>query len=271
MSEQAMTTKSLSPDQVSSFYRDGYLFPLQVLSSEEAAGYRAQLQALSDHMGKLKRFDQCHLFFRWAYDLALQPAVLDIIEDIIGPDILVHSSRIFYKHPHDPAYVSWHVDGRYSGLNDELSPTAWIALSDSTVENGCLRVVRGSQSLEAYPYTERPSQENLENHGQEITLPIDETQVVSMTLKPGEMSLHDVNIIHGSEANRSSTCRIGFSVSYITPEPRSSVLPVVHARGSADYSHLPALERAPDYEMDRGIAAHQEFILSRKMQLPKVG
>jgi hypothetical protein len=92
-----------------------------------------------------------------------------------------------------------------------------------------------------------------------------------MTLKPGEMSLHDVNIIHGSEANCSNTCRIGFSVSYITPEPRSSVLPVVHARGSADYSHLPALERAPDYEMDRGIAAHQKFILSRKMQLPKVG
>jgi non-heme Fe2+,alpha-ketoglutarate-dependent halogenase len=271
MSEKATTTKSLSPEQVSAFYRDGYVFPKQVLSSAEITKYRGDLQSLSDHMGKLKRFDQCHLFFRWAYDLAIHPKVLDVIEDIIGPDILIHSTRIFYKHPYDPSYVSWHVDGRYSGLNDQRTPTAWIALSESFVENGCLRVVRGSHRLESYPYVERPSHDNLENHGQEIMVPIDESEIVCMTLKTGEMSIHDVNIIHGSEANRSDMPRIGFSISYITPEPRSSILPVVHARGSADCSHLPLVEKIPNFEIEEGVVAHREFIQKRKLQQPRLG
>jgi hypothetical protein len=271
MPQQVSMTRSLPPEQVAGFYRDGYMFPKRVLSDEEVARYRASLQALSDHMGKLKRFDQCHLFFRWAYDLATHPAVLDVIEDIIGPDILVHSTRIFYKHPHDCSFVSWHVDGRYSGLNDQRTPTAWIALSESTEANGCLKVVRGSHNLQSYPYVEKPSHDNLENHGQEITLPIKESEVVALTLNPGEMSLHDVNIIHGSEANRSDISRIGFSVSYITPEPRSSILPVVHARGTADSSHLPQLEHIPDFDLEQGIVAHRKFIQDRNLQQPRLG
>ena len=61
--------------------------------------------------GTLRRMDNCHLFFRWAYDLAMHPSVLDVIEDLLGPDLFVHSTRIFYKHPHDPSYVTWHQDG----------------------------------------------------------------------------------------------------------------------------------------------------------------
>ncbi len=261
-----MTNRSLTPQQVRDFDQNGFFFPKRVLSGDEAHGFRSSLQALSERIGKLQRFDQCHLFFRWAYDLAIYPAILDVIEDIIGPEILVHSSRIFYKHPHDGSYVSWHVDGRYSGLNDHKSLTAWIALSESTVDNGCLRVVRGSHKLGSYPYVEKPCHDNLENHGQEITLPIDGTQVVPLVLTPGEMSVHDTNIIHGSEPNHSDVSRIGFSVSYMTPDIPASNLPVVQARGAANCSHLPRLEQPPSFDVEKGIVANEEFLISRKMR-----
>jgi len=262
--------KILSAEQVAGFQQNGFLFPVRVLSDHEAEQYRAHVEELSNRMGKLRRSDQCHLFFRWAYDLVTHPKILDVIEDILGPDILVHSSRIFYKHPRDNSFVSWHVDGRYTGMNSYKMPTVWIALSDSIAENGCLRVVSGSHKQNSYPFIERPSENNLENHGQEITDPVDDSKIVSLILKSGEMSIHDSNMIHGSEPNRSDLCRIGFSVSYMTPEPRSSRLPVIRARGSADCCHLSLVDAIPDFDIDKGIAAQSKFLQERNFFQPRV-
>jgi non-heme Fe2+,alpha-ketoglutarate-dependent halogenase len=266
-----LTNRSLSPQEIEGYAQNGFFFPRRVLSDEEVQTSRASLQALSERLGKIKRFDQCHVSFRWAYDLVTHPAVLDLMEELLGPDILVHSSRIFYKHPHDGSFVSWHLDGRYSGLNSYKAPTAWIALSQSTVENGCLRVVRESHKMQDCPFIERPSPDNLENHGQQVTVPIDEAQIVAMELMPGEMSVHDVNIIHGSEPNRSEIPRIGFSVSYVTPELPSCKLPLLRARGNANCSHLPLLETVPgNNSMEEGLAAHLKFLEQCNVQQPRV-
>jgi len=270
MQQNVMTNRSLDATQIQSYEENGFFFPKRVLSDEETRTSRACVQSLSERMGKLKRFDHSHLSFRWAYDLVTHPAVLDLMEDLLGPDILVHSSRIFYKHPQDASFVSWHLDGRYSGLNSYKAPTAWIALSESTVENGCLRVVRASHKMKDYPFIERPNPDNLENHGQEVTVPIDETKIVAMTLKPGEMSVHDVNIIHGSEPNRSSIPRIGFSVSYITPEIPECKLPLVRARGKANCSHLPLTEPALGVDLESSLAAHLSLLERLKLQKPRV-
>jgi len=162
--------------------------------------------------GVLKRMDNCHLFFRWAYDLATHPGVLDILEDLLGPDLFVHSTRIFYKHAHDPSYVSWHQDGRYSSLNSKPAPSAWIALSESTTENGCLRVVPGSHRSGVHPHVETFAADNLLNHGEEISVEVDEPKVRNFVLEPGEMSLHHVNLVHGSNPNHSDCSRIGFNI-----------------------------------------------------------
>jgi non-heme Fe2+,alpha-ketoglutarate-dependent halogenase len=268
--QNILMNRSLDSAQIESYEENGFFFPKRVLSDEEVCASRACVQSLSERMGKLKRFDQCHLSFRWAYDLVTHPAVLDLMEDLLGPDILVHSSRIFFKHPQDASFVSWHLDGRYSGLNSYKAPTAWIALSESTVENGCLRVVRGSHKIKDCPFVERPNPDNLENHGQEVTVPIDAKQIVAMTLRPGEMSVHDVNIIHGSEPNRSSIPRIGFSISYVTPEIPSCKLPLIHARGKANCSHLPLAEPKLGEDLEASLAAHLSFLERLNVQKPRV-
>jgi ectoine hydroxylase-related dioxygenase (phytanoyl-CoA dioxygenase family) len=186
------------------------------------------------------------------------PSILDVMEALIGPDIVVHSSRIFYKPPRDPAFVSWHQDGRYSGTQTHSAPTVWIALSDSTRLNGCLRVVAGSHR-EIAPHVERAEPHNLVRHGQRVAVEIDEARVRDVELAPGQMSLHHVNAIHGSEPNRSDIPRIGFSVSYCTPRLERARFPVVLARGEDRYGRLELMRAAPRGSIEEGLAAHAEL------------
>jgi ectoine hydroxylase-related dioxygenase (phytanoyl-CoA dioxygenase family) len=269
--EKPHRLRILTLEQVQRYEREGVLFPVPVLAADDLMRFGSALEDLVAHLGgHLKRLDQCHLFFRWAYDLALHSAVLDVVEDLIGPDILVHSSRIFYKHPHDPAYVSWHQDGRYSGLNAYPATTAWIALSDSTAENGCLQVLSGSHQHGVHPHIEGEARDNLVNHGQKVTIEIDEAQVRNVVLTAGAMSLHHINLIHGSQPNRSGTKRIGFSVSYIPPEVKHSALPVVRARGRADYDHFEFLKEPPRDSGEACLAAHAEFLYQRQVLRDRV-
>lgn len=264
--------KALSQAQLSSFEQDGCLAPIPVLSGIEIAVFRRALEEQEACMGGyLKRIDNVHLFFRWAYDLALQPAVLDVLEDLLGPDLFVHSTRVFYKHAHDPSYVSWHQDGIYSSLNSKPAPSAWIALSDSTVENGCLRVVPGSHRNGKMPHVETYAADNLLNHGEEIQVEVDDSSVRDMVLKPGEMSLHHVNLIHGSNPNESDMARIGFAVSYITPAVRRSHLPVVRARGCSDDHEFELTAGAPEYSMEEAVRAYREFAAKRGLQSARTG
>ncbi len=253
--------KALSPVQVEHYGHHGFYAPIPVLSPDQVVRFRSGLEEMLARLGgERKRVDHCQLFFRWAYDLVTHPAILDVIEDLLGPDILVQSTRVFCKPPHDPAYVSWHQDGRYSGLNACPALTAWIALSDSTIENGCLRVVPGSHKQGLYPHTETEAKDNLVNHGQEVAIDLAEAHVKDVILKAGQMSVHHVNLIHGSEPNRSDTKRIGFSVSYITPEVQHSALPVIRVRGRDDYDHLEFLKEPPSGSLEEGIADHAEYL-----------
>jgi non-heme Fe2+,alpha-ketoglutarate-dependent halogenase len=262
----------LSDSQIADYERDGCLCPITVLSPGETQKFREALERQEQCMGGyLKRMDNCHLFFRWAYELAMQPAVLDVLEDILGPDLFVHSTRIFYKHPHDPAYVSWHQDGIYSKLNSKPAPSAWIALSDSNEQNGCLRVVPGSHSAGKQPHVETYAADNLLNHGEEISVQVDESTVRNLVLRPGQMSLHHVDLIHGSNPNRSGTKRIGFAVSYITPEARCSHIPVIRARGTSNDHEFELIQGPADVPMAEAIQAQEEYVKQRGLHGPRIG
>ncbi|HUP60957.1 MAG TPA: phytanoyl-CoA dioxygenase family protein [Thermoanaerobaculia bacterium] len=227
------------------FDRDGVLFPLPVLDEAELAAARIEIARLeAAHGGVLKRFDRAHLFFRWAYELALQPHVVDAVAGILGDDVVVWGSLILSKPPYDPGFVAWHQDGAYAGfLGDAPAVSAWIALSDSTIESGCMRVVPGShrQRLE---HTVKNAPLNMLSHGQEVAAEVDERDAVDVQLQAGEMSLHHVDIIHGSNANHSSWTRTGFIVRYSTPRMLRSITPVVVARGR-DVTHLDMLRTPP--------------------------
>jgi non-haem Fe2+, alpha-ketoglutarate-dependent halogenase len=92
-----------------------------------------------------------HHFLAWVHGIVSLPAVFDAVESVLGPNILVWGSQWFPKLPGDHAYVSWHQDGTYGGLHPPNLTTAWIALSDSTPENGCMRVVPGTHHSPKLP------------------------------------------------------------------------------------------------------------------------
>ena len=258
--------KLLSQEQCDRYRENGILFPVAVLSESELTMYRG---AFDDFECRHKsprdttQLGQCHLNMTWAWDLATHPRILDAVEDLIGEDILIHSSTIFYKRPRTPNFVSWHQDGYYWGLSAPRLVSAWVALADSTVENGCLRVIPGSHLVDRYPHgATAKHKHNLLGTGLEIAVEVAPEQAVDVTLRAGEMSLHHVSMVHGSEGNRSDTYRIGFAVRYLAADVSQELNlghPAAAARGRTDASYFELAERPPERDPGEEFAAHAEF------------
>jgi ectoine hydroxylase-related dioxygenase (phytanoyl-CoA dioxygenase family) len=209
------------------------------------------------HGGTLRSFDRSHLYFGWAYDLATHPRIVDAVASLLGDDVVVWGSLILSKPPQDDAFIAWHQDGAYAGfLGDAPAVSAWLALSDSTVESGCMRVVPGSQKTKLQ-HAEKRDPLNMLSHGQEIEVDVDESTAVDVQLHAGEMSLHHVDIVHGSNPNRASWWRTGFIVRYTTPQMLRAATPVLFARG-AGAAHLPALSARPQLSMEEALTAHRD-------------
>jgi ectoine hydroxylase-related dioxygenase (phytanoyl-CoA dioxygenase family) len=217
--------KSLSPAAVSHYNDRGYYAPVRVLSPAEASAMRGKLEAHERAHGPLKgpMRHKSHLLFTWLDDLIRHPAILDAVEDVIGPNILCWSSSFFIKEPRDPGFVSWHQDSTYWGLDPADIITAWVALSESSAENGAMRVIPDSQKLEQIPHRDTFAADNLLTRGQEIAVEVDEAKAVMLALLPGEMSIHHVRLIHGSEPNPSGKRRIGFAIRYLPTHVRQIV------------------------------------------------
>ena len=223
------------------YERDGVLFPIRVLSAAEVTEYRGALESVAASCGNgyRRRFDNLHLFFPWAYRLATNEALLNAVESILGPDLVVDGTLVFYKPPHDSSYASWHQDSVYSGWHLTPSVSAWIALTRSEPSNGCMRVVPGSHQQGLLEHDNVLDDPNLLNRrGERLRIDVDEAQAVDVTLAPGEMSLHHTNIVHGSNANGSVEPRIGFIVRFVTSQTTNRDRQVMRVRGDADCSHL---------------------------------
>jgi non-heme Fe2+,alpha-ketoglutarate-dependent halogenase len=254
----------LDAGRVADYRRQGYLCPIPVLDAAEVKRYRAAVDELEARLGGSPRpsdMSQPQLHFRWAYELATHPRVLDAVEAVLGPDLLVHSASIFSKPPRSRSFVSWHQDGAYWDLSEPGVTSAWIALSPSTPENGCLRVVPGSHTRRTLPFSETPAPDNLLASGAEVAVEVDESQARDIVLAPGEMSLHHVDIVHGSNPNASDVKRIGFAVRYIAPavSQRLAHHDVLLARGHDRHGHYTLREHPPTAGIDEGLAAQAEF------------
>src|SRR5215471_21420696 len=241
--------RSLSAAALAQYARDGYIFPVPVLSTDEARQYRLRLERVEGDLGgPLRGYYRVkpHLLFTWLADLVRHPAILDAVEDVLGPNLLAWSTSFFIKEANDPAYVSWHQDATYWGLSSPDVLTAWVAFTDATVENGAMRMVPGSHTAQL-EHRDTFAPHNLLSRGQEIAVEVDEARGVDILLRAGEMSLHHVRMVHGSPANRSGDRRVGFAIRYIPTHVRQiagegdSALLV---RGVDDYHHF-APERAP--------------------------
>jgi len=226
--------KRLTSEQVDAYHRNGYYFPVSAMSASEAAEYRAKLESYeAGHgpiMGTALR-NKPHLVFTWVNEIIRDPRIVDVVEDILGPNILVWGSNFFIKDPHDPAFISWHQDSTYWGLSHPDVMTAWIALSDVTVENGAMRMLPGSHLIDQLPHVDTFADNNLLTRGQEVQIDVDEDKAVDVPLKPGDMSLHHVRIVHGSNPNPTDTRRIGLAIRYVPTY-------VSQISGARDYATL---------------------------------
>src|SRR5207249_3111285 len=236
--------------------------PVPVPAPGEALACRRRLEAVeAAHGGQLggELRHKPHLLFTWLADLVRHPAILDAVEDVLGPNLLVWSTSFFIKEARDPAYVSWHQDATYWGLSAPDVLTAWVAFTDATVENGAMRMVPGSHD-EQLAHRDTFAPHNLLSRGQEIAVEVDEARGVDILLRAGEMSLHHVRMVHGSPPNRSDDRRIGFAIRYVPTYVKQlagddSALLV---RGVDEYHHFIA-ERAPSSDLaPDAIAQHAE-------------
>jgi len=123
-------SKLLTPEAIAQFRRDGFFFPVRAMPASAARHYRDLLEAQERSDGgplQSNRRHKVHLLFRWANELVRNPTILDAVEDLIGPNILCWSTNFFIKEAKDPAFVSWHQDATYWGLEPDEIVTAWLA------------------------------------------------------------------------------------------------------------------------------------------------
>ncbi len=128
----------------SNYQRDGYLPAIQIISEQEAGEHRRQLEEVESELGSLHYQFKIHTVLRSAYELATNPTMLDIVEELIGPDILLYSTSFIIKEAMSKSHVSWHQDLTYWGLSSEEQVSAWLALSPATEQSGCMHMLPGS-------------------------------------------------------------------------------------------------------------------------------
>jgi hypothetical protein len=254
-SEELEMNKTLSAAALTQYRNDGYHHPLDILTAAEAADYRAHLEAIEQAQGHTivgAERSKSHLLYTWIDDLIRHPGVLDVIEDLIGPDILCWNTVWWIKEPMTDTFVSWHQDKLYVGLDTDEFVTAWLALSPATIESGCMRVLPGSHKRDIMPHKDEFKENNLLSRGQEIAVDIDESQAVSMELAPGQISLHNVRLAHASTPNVSNNRRIGLSMHFIPTSTRQIAKDWDSAtlvRGEDRYNHFTATPR-PSHDLE---------------------
>ena len=254
----------LSADAIAQYEEHGYYAPLRAVSAAEATALRAALEDHEAEFGPIRGRSRTktHLLFTWLDRLIRNPAILDAVESVIGPNILVWGSGFFIKEAHDRSFVSWHQDSTYWGLDPADIVTAWVAFSESTTENGAMRVIPGTHRMSQLAHVDTFAPENLLSRGQEVAVDVDPALAVTLELQPGEFSLHHVLLVHGSEPNPSPKRRIGYAIRYIPTYVRQVVGNTDSAtlvRGVDSYGHF-ATDPAPDADYSEAAQANHARI-----------
>jgi hypothetical protein len=261
-------TAALSREKTAQYHKDGFLTPLPVAAADEAADWLRRLEALEAAEGGKLSFasnTKPHILHPWLAELVRHPAILDAVESVIGPDILLWGAGFFSKNPNDGKVVSWHQDSTYWGLSEPEIVTAWVAFTPSTVQAGCMRVIPGTHTVDQLPHVDTHAPDNLLSRGQEVAVEVDENQAVDIVLDPGQMSLHHVRLIHGSGVNRAPHRRVGFALRYIPTRIRQTIGDQDSAtlvRGTDRFGNFIA-EPRPVREGDPDCAAFHAAMIAR--------
>jgi ectoine hydroxylase-related dioxygenase (phytanoyl-CoA dioxygenase family) len=266
---------SLTLEEVERYRSRGYLEPRQLLSETEAARYRADCERccgtelmLRDRTAERPKRQASnrvkpYLLYPWAAELVRHRRILDAVESLIGPDILLFHTTVWLKDPGSENFVPWHQDATYFGLSPYEHVTAWVALTPSTPEMGCVQILPGSHREGQRPHRDNKDGRLMLSRGQTMVEPIDDSRAVDLVLRPGEVTLHHTLAFHRSGPNRSAERRIGFGISYIPTRVRHvgpTRLAGTLVRGVDRYGHFDR-EPTPTEELDTAaIAAHADSL-----------
>jgi non-heme Fe2+,alpha-ketoglutarate-dependent halogenase len=232
---------SLTQAQVEHFRREGYAFPFDAIPAAEAASYVAKLDSYDAILGEEAQKQlklKAHVAAPWIVALARNKNILDAVESVIGPDILLFGTSMFSKKARDVRFVSWHQDAAYYGLDPQQEVTCWVGLTDADTENGCMRVMPGSHLGADAVHDETYDPQNMLGRGQTIR-GIDDSKAVYMPVKAGQFSMHHERTIHGSMPNPSDRRRVGISFFYMPTHVRSTIgrRTATLVRGTDKYGH----------------------------------
>lgn len=259
---------SLAPEFAHGFAERGYQSGLRVFSAEEAAAFRGQMeQAEAGGFDESRRYYKPHLLYPFLHAIATDDRVLDAVESVIGPDVMIWGSALLVKEAPDARAVHWHQDALHYGLDPSELVTAWIALTESDVGNGCVRVIAGSHLRGAVAHVDLDSHPGTDFRGSEVP-DVDEDDAVDLVLAPGECSLHHLLTVHGSRANGSSRRRVGYAVRYVPTRARQLNGPdsALLVRGLDRFGHFLG-ESAPVSEDDPATVARYEVAMARRRAL----
>ena len=247
-------TARLSAEQVKQYRASGIVFPLTAFDEEGAGALLNKFEQLEQREGgriSPGTNRKPHLLVPWLSELIRSPSILDAVEDVLGPNLLCWGSQFFPKAPRDPGFISWHQDATYWGLSTADVLTVWLALTPSNVANGCMRVVPGTH-LSQVEHRDTEDGANMLSRGQEISVNVREEDAVDVVLRPGEFSMHNVLLFHGSKPNSADYRRVGYAIRYIPTHVRQTVASADSAtlvRGVDTYGHFEH-EAAPKSEFD---------------------
>jgi hypothetical protein len=262
-------SKLLSDDQLRRYGKDGFLFPVRILDDSEAEDYRQRVLKImhaQHNSSELKEFFyyKTHLVFRFMDELCQLPRLLDAIEDLLGPDLLLWNSSVLIKQSKAPTYFTWHQDSTYWGLEPPVALSVWLALTNVTRHAGCVRAIPGSHTLGQLAH-ENTFDKNVDlPRGQRVAVPFEESRAIDLCLKPGEMSVHHVRTIHGSSPNVTDGPRIGINMTFIPPlvhqtQGRESAMLV---RGTDPFGNFDQ-EPRPHADLDAAARTAHRFAMSR--------
>ena len=255
--------KFLTKSQIEQYSEQGFVAPIDVLSEEEAAEYLQRLeQAEVEYPDQLnaENRNNPHLAFRCLDELAHHPLILDAVEDLLGADISLWGSVLFIKEPQSRQYVSWHQDATYNGVEPYNYLTPWIALTPSNLESGCMSMLSGTHKSGVKSHDETFGEDNILTRGQNIP-DLDFSTRVDLILRPGQMSIHHAQTIHGSQPNRGQKRRVGYALQSFVPSGGRQVIGKnlwMPVRGHCSHPDMIELQR-PQKDMDEGAIEQREL------------
>lgn len=248
--------KVLTNDQLARAERDGCVFPVPIMNADAAADYRATYEAVEARKGKdvpELLSVKPHVLFPWLFELGTTPKLLDAMEDLIGPNLLMTTCAIWPKNANDPSFVTWHQDSAYFGYEPMDVWGAWIALTDSHADNGCLRYLPGSHHDPEMAHEETFAENNMLSRGQRISDTFDDSRAIDVDLEPGECTIHHFRLAHSSEPNTSDRRRVGILFVFCGThvKPTNELNTAILVRGTDEYGYwsrdpLPERELDPD-------------------------